>query len=152
PTVAGAVSGSVTVASNASNSPATITLSGSGVTQTAGSPTCGKSGDSTNHVPTDWSTFLPPGKGQSYVDPTFGCTVTRVTDASSEEWSPGCNGSGCYTPMVVGYATISSFNANDSYLMLEDGWNNHFVTDLKGNVVVPVGNMPGGNDGWYLWD
>jgi len=52
----------------------------------------------------------------------------------------------------VGYATISSFNANDSYLMLEDGWNNHFVTDLKGNVVVPVGNMPGGNDGWYLWD
>src|SRR5206468_1891250 len=27
-----------------------------------------------------------------------------------------------------------------------------WVTDLTGNVVVPIGNVPGGNDGWYLWD
>src|SRR5205823_9213729 len=153
PSTAGSVTGSVSVASSASNSPTTISLSGSGVAQSSsGAPTCGRSGDMSIHVPTDWQTFVPPAKGQSYVDPTFGCTVTRVTDASSEEWSSRCNGSGCYTPMIMGYATISSFNANDSYLMLEDGWNNHFVTDLKGNVVVPVGNMPGGNDGWYLWD
>jgi hypothetical protein len=26
------------------------------------------------------------------------------------------------------------------------------VTDLSGNVVVPLGNVPGGNNGWYLWD
>src|SRR5205823_3337101 len=153
PSTAGSVTGSVSVASSASNSPTTISLSGSGVAQSSsGAPTCGRSGDMSIHVPTDWQTFVPPAKGQSYVDPTFGCTVTRVTDASSEEWSSRCNGSGCYTPMIMGYATISSFNANDSYLMLEDGWNNHFVTDLEGNVVVPVGNMPGGNDGWYLWD
>src|SRR5438094_320561 len=155
PAATGKASGSVSVASNATNSPATISLLGSGVvpaTPAPGMPICGISGDTSIHVPTDWQTFVPPAKGQSYVDPTFGCTVTRVTDASSEEWSSRCNGSGCYTPMIMGYATISSFNANDSYLMLEDGWNNHFVTDLKGNVVVPVGNMPGGNDGWYLWD
>ncbi len=147
PTVAGAVSGSAAVASNASNSPATITLSGSGVTQTAGSPTCGKSGDSTNHVPTDWSTFVPPGKGQSYVDPTFGCTVTRVSDASSEVW----DGSH-YIPITEGYATISPFNANDTLLMLTDGYGERFFTDLQGNIVVPKGNVPGGNNTWYLWD
>jgi hypothetical protein len=147
PTVAGAVSGSVTVASNASNSPATVALSGSGVTQAAGSPTCGKSGDSTNHVPTDWTTFLPPGKGQSYVDPTFGCTVTRVSDASSEIW----DGSH-YIPITEGYATISPFNANDTLLMLTDGYGERFFTDLQGNIVVPKGNVPGGNNTWYLWD
>src|SRR5438094_1557466 len=155
PAATGKASGSVSVASNATNSPATISLLGSGVvpaTPAPGMPICGISGDTSIHVPTDWQTFVPPAKGQSYVDPTFGCTVTRVTDASSEEWSSRCNGSGCYTPMIMGYATISSFNANDSYLMLEDGWNDHFVTDLKGDVVVRVGNMLGGNDGWYLGD
>src|SRR5438034_7667626 len=149
PTAAGSVSGSVSVASNAGNSPATISLSGSGVAQTtsSGAPTCGKSGDSSNHVPTDWSSFVPPAKGQSYVDVTFGCTVTRLTDASSEVWSGSF-----YLPLGMGYATVSPFNADDSYLMLGDGWGRRLVTDLTGNVVVPIGNVPGGNDGWYLWD
>src|SRR6266566_541584 len=100
PTAAGSVSGSVSVASNAGNSPATISLSGSGVAQTtsSGAPTCGKSGDSSNHVPTDWSSFVPPAKGQSYVDVTFGCTVTRLTDASSEVWSGSF-----YLPLGMGF-------------------------------------------------
>src|SRR5438034_3756685 len=36
--------------------------------------------------------------------------------------------------------------------MLADGWNRHFVTDLKGNMVVAIGNMPAMNDTWALWD
>jgi len=147
PTVAGSASGSVSVASNASNSPATIALSGSGVAQTSGAPTCGKSGDSSNHVPTDWATFVPPAKGQSYVDSSFGCTVTRITDASQDVWTGSF-----YLPLTHGYATVSPFNANNSYLMLADGWNRHFVTDLKGNMVVAIGNMPAMNDTWALWD
>ena len=148
PTAAGSPTGSISVASNATNSPATISLSGSGVAQTtSGTPTCGKSGDSSNHVPTDWTTFVPPAKGQSYVDPTFGCTVTRVTDASSEVWTGSF-----YLPLSMGYATVSPFNANDTYLMLADGWNRHFVTDLKGNAVVALGNMPAMNNTWVLWD
>jgi len=98
-------------------------------------------------VPTDWTTFLPPGKGQSYVDPTFGCTVTRVTDASSEVWSGSF-----FLPLNMGYATVSPFNANDSYLMLSDGWRRYFVTDLSGNVIVPLSNMPPMNNTWVLWD
>src|SRR5207237_2245654 len=57
-----------------------------------------------------------------------------------------------YLPLGMGYATVSPFNADDSYLMLGDGWGRRLVTDLTGNVVVPIGNVPGGNDGWYLWD
>jgi len=98
-------------------------------------------------VPTDWSTFLPPARGQSYVDPTFGCTVTRVTDASSEVWSGSF-----FLPLNMGYATVSPFNANDSYLMLSDGWRRYFVTDLSGNVIVPLSNMPPMNNTWVLWD
>jgi hypothetical protein len=52
----------------------------------------------------------------------------------------------------MGYATVSPFNANDTYLMLADGWNRHFVTDLTGNAVVALGNMPAMNNTWVLWD
>jgi hypothetical protein len=148
PTDGGSVSGSVSVASNASNSPATISLSGSGVTQTAsGAPICGKSGDSSNHIPTDWNTFLPPAKGQSYVDATFGCTVTRITDASKDVWTGSF-----YLPLNMGYATVSPFNANDTWLMLADGWQRYFITDLTGNMVVPSSNMPVMNQTWVMWD
>jgi hypothetical protein len=51
----------------------------------------------------------------------------------------------------MGYATVSPFNANDTYLLLTDGWNRYFVSDLSGNIVVPIGSMPGMNDGCVLW-
>jgi hypothetical protein len=147
PAAAGSVTGSVSVASNATNSPTVVTLSGSGVASTATLPTCGKSGDGSNHVPADWTTFVPPAKGQSYVDPTFGCAVTRVTDASKDDWSGSF-----YLPLNMGYATVSPFNGNDTLLMLVDGWGRHFVTDLLGNISVPIANMPSANDTWFLWD
>ncbi|HWH59836.1 MAG TPA: hypothetical protein VN682_19555, partial [Terriglobales bacterium] len=159
----GSLTGSVNVTSNAANSPLTVALSGTGASVTppavSGAPTCGKNNDTTNHVPTDWQTFVPPAKGQSYVDPTFGCTVTRITDASSEIW-----GGSFYLPINMGYATVTPFNSNDTYLMLADGWNRHFVTDLQGNIVVPIANMPdcgnssscnntnSSNDTWFYWD
>ena len=139
--------GSISITSDASASPVTVNLSGSGFTPRSGLLACGMFGDNSNHVPTDWTSFVPPGKGQSYVDPTFGCTVTRVTDASSEVWSGSF-----FLPLNMGYATVSPFNANDSYLMLSDGWRRYFVTDLSGNVIVPLSNMPPMNNTWVLWD
>ncbi|MGH9574749.1 MAG: choice-of-anchor D domain-containing protein, partial [Candidatus Acidiferrales bacterium] len=151
PSASGSLSGSVAVTSNAANSPLTVALSGTGASTAppavSGAPTCGKNNDTAIDVPTDWSTFVPPAKGQSYVDPTFGCTVTRVTDAASDD----SNGS-AFMPITMGYATVSPFNANDTYLMLEDGWNRHYVTDLVGNTIVPISNMQTENDGWMLWD
>ncbi len=139
--------GSISIVSDASAPPVTVNLSGSGFTPPSGLLACGMSGDSSNHVPTDWTTFLPPGKGQSYVDPTFGCTVTRVTDASQEDW----NGT-AFLPLSHGYATVAPFNANDTFLMLVDGWGRHFVSDLSGNISVSIANMPTANDTWFLWD
>ena len=151
PAATGRASGSVSVSSNATNSPATISLLGSGVvpaTPAPGMPICGISGDTSIHVPTDWGTFVPPAKGKSYVDPTFGCTVTRISDASRDDW----NGS-AYLPITHGYSTVSPFNANDTYLLLSDGFGRRYVTDLKGNLIVPISSMPTGyNDGWFLWD
>jgi hypothetical protein len=81
------------------------------------------------------------------VDATFGCTVTRITDSSTQDYSGSF-----YLPLSMGYATVSPFNANDSYLMITDGWGRRMITDLSGNAIVPIGNVPSGNDGWYLWD
>jgi hypothetical protein len=147
PSSPGSSSGTLSIASNASNSPATTDLEGTGFTPATGSLACGLFGDSSDHVPLDWTTFAPPAKGHSYVDPTFGCTVTRITDVSSEDL-----GGTYYLPISHGYATFSPFNADDTYLMLVDGYGRRLVTDLAGNSVVPVANMPSGNDGWYLWD
>lgn len=163
PSASGALTGSVSVASNAANSPLTVALSGTGASvappAVSGAPTCGKNNDTANHVPADWQMFVPPAKGQSYVDPTFGCTVTRITDVSTEVW-----GGSFYLPIGMGYATVSPFNADDTYLMLGDGWGRHFVTDLRGNIVVPSSNMPdcgnsasctasnSSNEGWFYWD
>lgn len=151
PSGSGSLTGSVTVTSNAANSPLTVALSGTGASvappAVSGAPTCGKNNDTAIEMPSDWSTFVPPAKGQSYVDSSFGCTVTRITDSSTEDW-----GGSFYLPINHGYATVSPFNVNDSYLMLADGWNRHFVTDLTGNIVVPLTNMPAANDTWMLWD
>jgi len=139
--------GSISIVSDASASPVAVNLSGSGFTPPSGLLACGMFGDSSNHVPTDWTSFVPPGKGQSYVDPTFGCTVTRVTDSSNE-----ITDGSTFFPINQGYATVSPFNANDSMLLLEDGRRKYFVTDLSGNIVVPIANMPPSNNTWFLWD
>ncbi len=139
--------GSISIVSDASASPVTVNLSGSGFRPPSGLLACGMFGDNSNHVPTDWTSFVPPGKGQSYVDPTFGCTVTRVTDSSNE-----ITDGSTFFPINQGYATVSPFNANDSMLLLEDGRRKYFVTDLSGNIVVPIANMPPSNNTWFLWD
>src|SRR5260370_11092273 len=91
-------------------------------------------------------TFVPTARGQSYVDATFGCTVTRITDSSSEDWTGSV-----FLALNEGYATVSPINATDTYLMLEDSQGAHFVTDLSGNIVVPKASMPA-TGSWLLWD
>jgi len=142
----------------------TVTITVTGVSAppapSIATPTCGKSNNRTTLVPADWDTFVPPAKGKSYVDPTFGCTVTRITDSSRDvlDWS-GTK----YLPESHGYSQVSPFNANDTYLMLGSSAG-HFVTDLAGNMVVGYAAMPncnnsqsctianGSNDTWFAWD
>ena len=93
-------------------------------------------------MPPNYDTFTPPAKGQSYTDPVFGCTVTRVTDATSASFGA-----------THFYNTITPFNADDSYLMLDNSGNgNPAIVDLSGNTVVPQSNMPGSNSQSLPWD
>src|SRR5438270_677847 len=147
PTAAGSVTGSVSVASNASNSPATISLSGSGVTQSAsGAPICGISGDTSTHVPSDWTSFTPPAVSQSYVDSLFGCTVTRLTNGSGETLADGT-----HPGLMNFYSTLTAMNASDTLVFITYNNGSWRISDLHGNTVVSAANMPSMN-GHAVWD
>ncbi|PYX65751.1 MAG: hypothetical protein DMG78_29455, partial [Acidobacteria bacterium] len=103
PTATGSVIGSVSVLSNATNSPSIATLSGSGVSSTSLLPTCGKLNDTNVYLPPNYDTFTLPAKGQSYTDPVFGCKITRITDAIAMGWVEATHF----------YNTVTPFNAND---------------------------------------
>jgi hypothetical protein len=140
PTVAGSVIGSISVVSNATNSPAIVTVSGSGVASTSTLPTCGKLNDTNNYLPPNYDTFTPPARGQSYTDPVFGCKITRVTDAIAMGWVEATHF----------YNTVTPFNADDSYLFLYGSA--PLIVDSSGNVVVSESNMPGTNSSIEVWD
>ena len=64
--------------------------------------------DSATHVPPNLNTMVPPAAGGSYVDPVFGVVSTRLTDAT------GLSMEG----IAPEYSQTSSFNLDDSYLVL----------------------------------
>ena len=145
PTATGSVTGSVLVASNATNSPAIVTFSGSGVASIPSLPTCGKLNDTNVYTPPNYDTFTPPAKSQSYTDPVFGCTITRITDAVAAGWASANHFYSLETP----------FNADDTYLFVINGYTggSPTIVDLSGNTVVPTSNMPGFNSAVGLvWD
>jgi len=145
PSSSGSLSGSVSVASNATNSPAMVTFSGSGVASIPSLPTCGKLNDTNVYTPPNYDTFTPPAKGQSYTDPVFGCTITRVTDAVATGWVSANHFYSLETP----------FNADDSYLFVFDGYTggSPTIVNLSGNTVVSSSNMPSFNSAVGLvWD
>jgi len=141
PTSATAVTGSITFLSTASNSPAVVSLSGTGVPVSTGTP-CGQLGDGLIHLPPNYNSFSPPARGQSYVDPQYGCTVVRLTQGISQFGVPAHH----Y------YSTITPFNADDSRIMLYLDNGSPAIVDLTGNVVVPAGNIPGSNTNNHPWD
>lgn len=111
-------------------------------------PLCGRPDDGKVHIPTNWDSFVAPEKGKSYVDPVFGCTVTRLTDSSKEEtlWD------GTHSSFMHYYSTLSALSADDSLLLITSNAGTWRVKDTKGNDVVPVGKMPAMNNGHPVWD
>jgi hypothetical protein len=114
---------------------------------------CGTADDGLAHTPPNYSCssppcttnpFPPPAKGSTngYVDPQYGCTVERLTDAVKDSL-PAAHHQ---------YSTITPINANDTYVMilLEDG--SMEIVDTSGNVIVPVANMHATNSGNVPWD
>jgi len=104
--------------------------------------TCGKVNDSNVYTPPNYDTFTPPAAGGSYVDPVFGCTVTRITDAAGQFGWQNAN---------HWYSTSAPINANDTYVMVTDG-SNRAVVDIHGNIIVPPANFPSTTYKIFPWD
>lgn len=108
---------------------------------TPGAPSCGQADNHSVAIPRDWSSFTPPAKGGSYVDPAFGCTIVRLTDSREAEVSEHHY-----------YATLSPINSNDTKILIGDEHGDRRIVDLRGNVIVPQKSMPDTNPGTILWD
>jgi len=119
-----------------------------GVVNNTQVPLCGKPNDGKVHLPPDWVSFVPPAKGQGYVDPVFGCPVTRLTDSSKEETLSD----GTHPSFVHYYSTLSPLSANDTLLLITSNSGSWRVKDTKGNVIVSASRMPAMNNGHPVWD
>ena len=108
---------------------------------------CGQPDDRQVHIPPQWDTFTGPAIGQSYIDPTFGCTVKRLTNSSAEDtaWD------GSHLSFMDYYSTFTPINATDTMLFINSNDGNWRIKDLNGNVVVPVSNLPIFS-GHPIWD
>lgn len=82
--------------------------------------------DSAIHVPPEYTTMTPPAAGESYVDPVFGTTIQRVTDATQLS-----------EPAIVPeYSQTSAFNVDDTYMVLYWAVDGAFhLYDGSGNYV-----------------
>jgi hypothetical protein len=112
---------------------------------------CGTADDGLVHVPPNYSCssppcttnpFPPPAKGASYVDPQYGCSVQRLTDAVGDHLTASAHHQ---------YSTITPINSNDTYVMilLNDG--NLEIVDTSGGVIVPAGTLQA-NTADLPWD
>src|SRR5262249_31994751 len=87
---------------------------------------CGLRNDFTVRVAPAYNKFTPPALGQSYTDPVFGCTVTRLSDGQKQVGQA----------IMHEYSNMSAVNANDTLMELLDSSGQWFVSDLSGKVVV----------------
>src|SRR5688500_3187544 len=67
------------------------------------------------HPPPSYDTFIPPASGASYVDPVFGTSIKRLSDAMKMTDNAGRGG---LTSVGTEYSTASPFNSDNSRLIL----------------------------------
>lgn len=115
--------------------------------KTVGAPLCGKQNDKEVHLPPEWDTFEVPLRGQSYVDPVFGCSVKRLTDSSRDEtaWD------GKHLAFMNYYSTLTAINASNSMLFIVANDGNWRIRNLNGEIVIPAARMPS-LSGHPVWD
>ena len=114
----------------------------------AQAPQCGMPDDHKVHIPPDWSTFKPPEAGQSYIDPVFGCQITRITNSMEE----GVLADGNHVSLTHYYSTLTPVSADDSLLLVGSDSGAWRVMSATGKMVVPPDKMPAMNSGHPVWD
>ncbi len=95
--------------------------------------------DRSTYAPVNYFIFRPPVVGASYMDPAFGTTIVRMSDALV--W-PNNADTGTLTLITNEYATMSPFNSDNSmivvqhrsYFALYDG-NGNYLHDLPLEIV-----------------
>ena len=129
PKAAGSASGTVSVSSNATDSPTAVSLSGMGGSQSGldlTPPNCGiQSTAAVVPSASAWENFTPPAVGGTYTDPGGYCTVKRITNIGSGG------------QMIPFYSLVQTISAGDTKLLLFNGdaahWN---IYDFNGNLVI----------------
>lgn len=111
------------------------------LTSSAADVLCGARDDGLAHPPPRFNDFMPPNKGESYIDPQYGCAVVRLTDAKSQ----------FKLSVHHEYSTISAVNQNDTRVMLITEWGQGAIVDMAGNVVVEPRDFPAINAGNVPW-
>jgi hypothetical protein len=71
--------------------------------------------DTLAHTPADYFSRRPPAAGSTYLDPTFGTAIRRLSDARS---TPDDAAGGTITFIMNEYSTPSVYDDDDSYLLL----------------------------------
>src|SRR5580698_8510805 len=66
-------------------------------------------------TPPNYTTFVQPSAGGSFVDPVFGTTIMRVTNALG---TPNADQGGNLTWIENEYSTMSAFNSDNSKFIL----------------------------------
>jgi hypothetical protein len=90
--------------------------------------------DALIHAPPNYDTFLPPAVGASYVDPVFGTTITRLTDALH---TLDASNVGYLTWIEDEYSTANPFNSNMTRFLLL--FQSYFgMYDGQGNYISPL--------------
>ncbi len=69
--------------------------------------------------------LVPPKKGESYIDPDFGCKIKRLTDASAE-------GVESLTHL---YSSVNPFNADSRYIIIQRPDGIMSIRDLDGKII-----------------
>ena len=71
--------------------------------------------DSNVYLPPTYYSFVPPPAGGSYVDPVFGTTINRISDAAH---TLRADTGGILSGVEAEYSTKSPFNADNSKILL----------------------------------
>jgi hypothetical protein len=110
--------------------------------------------DARSYAPVNYYVLLPPDRGETYIDPAFGTTIKRISDARAQ---PNSAGDGTLTRITHEYATMAPFNqdnsrlilAHQSYYALHDGSGN-YLRDLPFEMTEPRWSRHDPNVIYYL--
>jgi uncharacterized protein (TIGR03437 family) len=95
--------------------------------------------DTSVHLPVSYTTFQPPANQATYVDPTYGAKIQRVSDALH---TPDASNGGMLQWIENEYSTAAAFNndnsrfilLHNSYFGLYDGATGAFVSNLPFDI------------------